>query len=85
MVWDWSFLGLAAGFLTTLAFLPQVIRTWRTRSTEDISLVTYATFSLGVLLWLLYGLAQGDIAITIANGITLVLALTIVGLKLRYG
>lgn len=82
---DWSFLGLAAGFLTTLAFLPQVIRTWRTRSTEDISLVTFATFSLGVFLWLLYGLAQGDIAITIANAITLVLALIILALKLRCG
>jgi MtN3 and saliva related transmembrane protein len=82
---DWSFLGLAAGFLTTLAFLPQVIRTWRTRSTEDISLVTFATFSGGVFLWLLYGLAQGDIAITIANAITLVLALIILALKLRYG
>jgi MtN3 and saliva related transmembrane protein len=82
---DWSFLGLAAGFLTTLAFLPQVIRTWRTRSTEDISLVTFATFSVGVFLWLLYGLAQGDIAITIANAITLMLALIILVLKLRYG
>ena len=78
-------LGFAAGFCTTLAFVPQVLRTWRTRSTEDISLFTFAIFVVGVFLWLLYGLARDDMAMIAANGVTLVLAGAILLFKLRYG
>jgi MtN3 and saliva related transmembrane protein len=80
-----TLLGFAAGFCTTLAFVPQVIRTWRTRSTEDISLGMFVIFVLGVVLWLLYGLAKADLVIVVANIVTLGLAGAILYFKLRYG
>ncbi|WP_114110515.1 SemiSWEET transporter [Thalassospira xiamenensis] len=78
-------LGLLAGSLTTIAFLPQVIRTWRTRSTADISLVMFLILCTGIALWLVYGLILGDWPVIIANGFTLVLASTILFFKLRHG
>ena len=78
-------IGLAAAFCTTIAFLPQVIKCWRTRSTADISLVMFVVFALGVSLWLVYGLMTGDLPLIAANGVTLVLAGTILVLKLRHG
>jgi len=80
-----TLIGLGAAFCTTIAFLPQAIKTWRTRSTEDISLGMFLTFSIGTLLWLIYGLLLHDIPLIAANGITLVLALTILGFKIRHG
>jgi MtN3 and saliva related transmembrane protein len=77
-------LGLIAGAFTTAAFVPQVVKTWRTRSTGDLSLGMFAIFSTGLLLWLLYGLRIGATPIVIANGVTLALALTLVYFKLRY-
>lgn len=79
-----NLLGIAAGTLTTLAFVPQVLKTWRTRSGEDISTGMFLLFSSGVLLWLLYGVALDAAPIIIANAITLLLALTIILLKMRY-
>lgn len=77
--------GLAAAFLTTLAFLPQVLHTIRTRSTHDISLRMYSLFTLGVFLWLIYGLILRDIPIIGANAVTLLLSGTVLVLKLRHG
>lgn len=77
-------LGALAGGLTTVAFVPQVLRTWRTRSTHDISLAMFSIFSLGVLCWLLYGIRIGSWPIVIANAITLSLSLFILYFKLRY-
>lgn len=79
-----TWIGLVAGTFTTAAFVPQVIKTWRTRSTEDISLAMFTIFALGVLLWLVYGIYIDSLPIVIANTITLVLAGTIVVLKLRF-
>ena len=79
-----NLLGTAAGTLTTIAFVPQVLKTWRTRSGEDISTGMFLLFAGGVLLWLIYGLALGAVPIIIANAITLCLAVTILLLKLRY-
>lgn len=79
---DW--LGLAAGLLTTIAFIPQVIKIWQTKSAHDISLGMFSLFSSGVFLWLLYGIAIESTPIIIANSITLLLALTILGLKIRF-
>ncbi|HEY0634053.1 MAG TPA: SemiSWEET transporter [Gammaproteobacteria bacterium] len=79
-----NLLGSAAGTLTTIAFVPQVLKTWRTRSGEDISTGMFLLFSSGVLLWLLYGVALDAAPIIIANTITLLLALTIILLKWRY-
>lgn len=76
--------GLAA-LLTTLCWLPQAMKLLRTRETRDLSLIAYAAFSAGVLLWLLYGLLIGSVPVIAANAVTLVLALGIVSLKLRYG
>ncbi|MGD0144623.1 MAG: SemiSWEET transporter [Rhizomicrobium sp.] len=78
-------IGLGAAFCTTIAFLPQTIKTWRTRSTKDISLGMFLTFSIGIALWLLYGLLLHDIPLIAANAITLVLALIILGFKIRHG
>ena len=79
---DW--IGAAAGLLTTIAFIPQVVKTWRTRSAEDISLFMFILFSTGVLCWLIYGVALKSWPMIVANSVTLVLALSILYLKLRY-
>ena len=77
-------LGMIAGTLTTIAFVPQVVKTWRSKSTEDISYGMFILFSLGLLLWLVYGIVIDALPIIISNTITLVLALVILGLKFRY-
>jgi len=76
-----TLLGTMAGTLTTIAFIPQALKTWRSRSAEDISLGMFVLFSTGVLLWLVYGIALGEWPIIIANAITLALALMILALK----
>jgi len=76
-------IGSLAGGLTTVAFIPQVVRTWNTRSARDISLLTYLMFSCGVLLWLVYGILLDALPIILANGITLALSSSILGLKIR--
>jgi MtN3 and saliva related transmembrane protein len=78
-------LGLLAALLTTAAFLPQVLHTLATRDTRGISLRMYVIFVAGVLLWLLYGLLTRDLPLIVANAVTLVLAGTILYLKLRHG
>jgi MtN3 and saliva related transmembrane protein len=75
---------MVAGVLTTVAFVPQVLKTWKSRSGRDISLGTFALFSLGVLLWLLYGVAIRSVPIVVANAVTLLLALAVVVLKLYF-
>ena len=77
--------GMIAAVLTTAAFLPQVLRTWRTRSTSDISLGMFITYVTGILLWLVYGLMLGDIPLIASNAVTLVLSGAILLLKLRHG
>jgi MtN3 and saliva related transmembrane protein len=77
-------LGLVAGALTTAAFLPQVIKTWKTRSTKDLSLGMFSLFCLGVALWLVYGFMVQDVPVIAANLITLMLASTLLFFKLRW-
>ena len=77
--------GYSAACLTTVAFLPQVIKTIRSRKTDEISLVMYILFCTGVLCWLIYGVLIADIPLIIANGITLLLALVILCLKIKCG
>lgn len=76
--------GIAAAF-TTCSFIPQVWRVWRTKHTQDISLLMYTFFTAGVALWLAYGILLGAWPIIIANSITLLLAGTVLVLKLRFG
>jgi MtN3 and saliva related transmembrane protein len=78
-------IGLLAGFCTTVSFLPQVRKTWRTRSTEDISLGMFLVFTIGCALWLLYGVLTHNIAIILPNAVTIVLSAVILACKLRYG
>ncbi len=79
-----NFLGLAAGTLTTIAFFPQLLKTWKSKSANDVSLVMMMTFCLGVFLWIVYGVAKGDMPIIGANVVTLTLAILILILKIRY-
>ena len=71
-------IGFAAAFLTTIAFIPQVVQVWKTNSVEGLSLTTYIIFVIGVFLWFLYGLKIGSLSMIIANSITVVLALVII-------
>lgn len=79
-----TILGLIAGALTTIAFLPQMYKTWQTKSAKDVSFIMLITFMSGLLLWLVYGLALNALPIIIANGISFVFNLIILGLKIRY-
>ncbi len=77
-------LGLTAGSCTTIAFLPQVIKTWKSRSAKDLSLGMFSFFCFGVLLWLIYGIFQNDVPVIAANLLTLMLASTLLFFKLRF-
>ncbi len=78
-------IGYVAASLTTLSFLPQALHTFRTRDVSGISLGMYATFTAGVALWLVYGLLVAAWPVVVANAVTLLLALAILVMKLRYG
>lgn len=77
-------LGFIAGALTTASFIPQVLKTWRSRSTEDISLGMFSLFCAGLVLWTAYGAMLRSLPIVMWNSITLLLAGTILIFKLRY-
>ena len=77
--------GYIAATLTTLSFLPQVIKTWKTRSTKDISLAMFIAFCAGVLLWAVYGVMIRSWPVIIANSVVLVLGGIILGLKIKHG
>ncbi|MGC1241746.1 MAG: SemiSWEET transporter [Chryseosolibacter sp.] len=77
-------LGLLAGSLTTAAFVPQVVKTWKSRSAKDLSLGMFSFFCLGVAMWLVYGFAVKDIPVIAANLTTLLLASTLLFFKLRF-
>ena len=80
-----TLLGLAAACCTTLAFVPQVMKAWKSRSTADISLGMFLILCLGIVLWLVYGSIRGDVPLIVANVVTLVLAGLILLMKLRFG
>jgi MtN3 and saliva related transmembrane protein len=77
-------IGYLAATLTTLAFIPQALRTWRLRSAGGISVGMYVVFTIGIALWLLYGVLLGAWPIILANVITLALALSILVMAIRY-
>lgn len=78
-----TLIGSLAGGLTTIAFIPQVVRTWKTGSAQDISLFMFLLFSCGVLLWLIYGILLHAWPIILANGVTLALSTSILALKIK--
>lgn len=80
-----TLVGLAAGFLTTIAFVPQVQKIWATKSAKDVSQKTFLAFTLGVALWLCYGILKQELPIIVWNAITLVLAGAILAMKMKFG
>ncbi len=77
-------IGWLAAVGTTVSFVPQLVRVWRLRSAREISLITFLVFSVGVFLWLLYGIFAHSMPIILANGITLAISLAILALKIRF-
>lgn len=82
--WIINFIGSAAAVCTTLAFVPQLVRVCRLKTARDISLTMFLVFSLGELLWLIYGIYIHSMPVILANAVTLALALAILWLKVRY-
>ncbi len=78
-------IGYVAAVLTTTAFVPQVLHTWRTRSVDDVSLGMYLAFTTGIGLWLVYGILDKAWPLILANTLTFALALSILAMKIRYG
>ena len=79
-----TLIGLLAGFLTTVAFVPQALTIWRTRSARDVSLPTFAAFTVGVALWTVFGVMKGEPPIVLWNAVTLVLAAAILVMKVKF-
>jgi len=79
-----EFIGSIAGLLTTIAFLPQVIKTYKSRSAKDLSLGMFLLFTFGVLAWLIYGIGINKLPIIAANSVTLVLAGMILAAKFKF-
>jgi MtN3 and saliva related transmembrane protein len=77
-------IGFVAAFLTTAAFVPQLMRVMKLRSAREISLGTFVMFSVGVFLWLMYGIYTGSRPVIASNVVTLVLSVSILILKLKY-
>jgi MtN3 and saliva related transmembrane protein len=77
-----NYIGFLAAILTTFSFLPQAALTLRTRKTDEISLAMYLMLNLGIMCWLMYGLALDDLAITLANSVTLLFSLPILLVKI---
>ena len=79
-----TLIGLTAGTLTTFANLPQLLKSWETRSTKDLSLEWIVILFVGVLLWLVYGILAQDLPVMLANSFTLLLVVGLLYLKLKY-
>ena len=79
-----NLIGYLAAACTTISLVPQLVRVWQLRSARDISLIMFSVFSLGVVLWLFYGIFIHSVPIIVANTTSLVLSLSILGLKLRF-
>ncbi len=80
---EWA--GYLAAIMTTLAFVPQAVKTVRTRDTRSISLGMYVVFTIGIGFWLAYGIALNSMPMILANIVTFILSGTILGLKLKHG
>lgn len=80
-----TLLGLVAGFLSTVSFLPQVVKTWKSRSARDLSTGMLLLFLVGISLWFFYGVQIESLPIIAANGVTIVLITLLLMMKFRYG
>jgi MtN3 and saliva related transmembrane protein len=79
-----EWIGVLSGVLTTASFVPQVVRTWRRRSAADLSPVMLAAFTTGVAGWLVYGILSHQRPVIAANTVMLVLAMALLGMKIRF-
>ena len=79
-----KYTGFFAAFCTTIAFYPQAVKVWKTKSTKDISLSMFIIFTIGVFSWLVYGVVISNLPIILANTVTLTLSLFILIYKLKY-
>jgi len=77
-------IGYIAGTLTTISFLPQVIRTWKMRETKDFSLAMLLLFATGILLWTVYGIRTESLPVILANVITFLLIIVLLAMKIKY-
>lgn len=77
-------LGLAAGSLTAASQLPQAVKAWRSQSVSDLSLNTLSLLAGGLALWIAFGLARGQIAIYLTNGVSLMVTIAVIAAKLRF-
>jgi len=80
-----DYIGFAAGFLTTVALIPQLQKIWKSKSATDVSLKMFIAFTIGIALWLAYGIIKQELPMMIWNSVSLALAATILGMKLKYG
>lgn len=80
-----NIIGFTAGTLTTIAFVPQAIKIWKTKSAKDISLGMFVMLCTGISLWVIYGILVKSLPVVVANATTLVFALSILVLKLKRG
>ena len=80
-----NIIGFIAGTLTTIAFVPQVIKIWKTKSAKDISLGMFVILCTGIILWIVYGILVKSLPVVVANATTLVFALSILVLKMKRG
>jgi MtN3 and saliva related transmembrane protein len=81
----WTIIGSTAAVLTMFSFIPQIIKILKNKSAKDVSLVTFLQLSLGVSLWIVYGIHLKDAIIITANGITLITLIILLGLYFNYG
>lgn len=79
-----SIIGFVAAASTTVSFIPQAIKTIKTRQTKDISLLMYALLTFGVLMWTIYGIMVNDLPVLLANGITIIFAAIVLVLKIKH-
>ena len=84
MIDQFEIIGLIAAVLTTSAFVPQVYKTWKSKSAEGLSLTMYLVLLIGVILWLVYGIHIHSLAMILANTVTGFLTMLLIIFKLRY-
>lgn len=82
---QWTALGLLAGFLTTIGFMPQIVKVYRSKSVGDLSLYMPILIGIGMLIWLIYGIWLDSLPLILWNAIALLLNIIIIVLILRYG
>ncbi|AOW20901.1 SemiSWEET family sugar transporter [Urechidicola croceus] len=84
MIPNIEILGLVAATLTTASFIPQVLKAWKTKSVENISLTMYLILLLGIILWFIYGIYVNSISVALANLVTAILVTLVIYFKLKY-